>query len=236
MTSRLVATLALAALAPCESLLLHTARPVLRPSTAVQLLPVAAAPLIPRAPDVVATAVISEKKPTAVYALILGSFVSFALDNVLRIPLFRSFYLYHSGVRWWQPVTSLFCHGSRSHLSNNLFLLLLFGRSVEDELGWGGLVFTYLFCGVLANLASLALLPAATVSIGASGAVPMVDGAPSGPSTMIGSPSPGATGNNSVAPAGDSGTSGWTIADVRAPASVGAAFLARCFRRLTETL
>mgnify|MGYP002856608681 CR=1 FL=1 len=92
-------------------------------------------------------------------------------DNVLRIPLFRSFYLYHSGVRWWQPVTSLFCHGSRSHLSNNLFLLLLFGRSVEDELGWGGLVFTYLFCGVLANLASLALLPAATVSIGASGAV-----------------------------------------------------------------
>ena len=96
--------------------------------------------------------------------------MSFALDNVLRIPL-RSFYLYHSGVRWWQPVTSLFCHGSRSHLSNNLFLLLLFGRSVEDELGWGGLVFTYLFCGVLANLASLALLPAATVSIGASGAV-----------------------------------------------------------------
>ena len=171
MTSRLLAAVALAALAPCASLVLHTPRPVLRPSTTVQILPVVAAPLIPRAPAVVATTIAAEKKPTAVYALILGSFVSFALDNVLRIPLFRSFYLYHSGVRWWPPVTSLFCHGSRSHLSNNLFLLLLFGRSVEDELGWGGLVFTYLFCGVLANLASLALLPAATVSIGASGAV-----------------------------------------------------------------
>ena len=85
MTSRLSATLALAALAPCASLVLHTPRPVLRPSTAVQISPVAA-PVIPRTPAVVATAVISEKKPTAVYALILGSFVSFALDNVLRIP------------------------------------------------------------------------------------------------------------------------------------------------------
>ena len=91
MASRLSATLALAALAPCASLVLHTPRPVLRPSTTVQILPVVAAPLIPRAPAVVATTIATEKKPTAVYALILGSFVSFALDNVLRIPLFRSF-------------------------------------------------------------------------------------------------------------------------------------------------
>ena len=110
-------------------------------------------------------------KPAAVHALILASVVSFALDNVLHVPLMRSFYLYHSQVRWWQPATSLFCHGSRAHLSNNLFLLLIFGRSVEDELGWGGLLFTYAFCGVVANLASLVLLPAATVSLGASGAV-----------------------------------------------------------------
>jgi len=49
--------------------------------------------------------------------------------------------------------------------------LLLFGRSVEDDLGWGGLLFAYAFCGIAANLVSLVVLPAATVSVGASGAV-----------------------------------------------------------------
>lgn len=39
------------------------------------------------------------------------------------------------------------------------------------SLGWGGLLFAYAFCGIFANLVSLALLPAATVSLGASGAV-----------------------------------------------------------------
>jgi len=50
-------------------------------------------------------------------------------------------------------------------------LLLLFGRSVEDELGWLGLLFSYAFCGVAASIASLILLPTSTVSLGASGAV-----------------------------------------------------------------
>eukprot|EP00536_Pseudo-nitzschia_multiseries_P007260 jgi/Psemu1/296514/fgenesh1_pm.167_\ len=72
---------------------------------------------------------------------------------------------------WWQPLTSTFCHGDKAHLSGNAFLLLLFGRSVEDELGSFGLVFSYLFCGVVANLVSLALLPSYTISLGASGAV-----------------------------------------------------------------
>ena len=52
-----------------------------------------------------------------------------------------------------------------------MFLLLLFGRAVEDELGWFGLLAAYAFCGVVANMVSLLLLPRATVSLGASGAV-----------------------------------------------------------------
>eukprot|EP00322_Chrysochromulina_rotalis_P019997 CAMPEP_0115831674 /NCGR_PEP_ID=MMETSP0287-20121206/2261_1 /TAXON_ID=412157 /ORGANISM="Chrysochromulina rotalis, Strain UIO044" /LENGTH=202 /DNA_ID=CAMNT_0003285029 /DNA_START=161 /DNA_END=769 /DNA_ORIENTATION=- len=107
---------------------------------------------------------------TAVYALILINLGMFLADKVLRVPL-RNLYLYHSAARWYQPLTACFCHASRSHLSGNLFLLLLFGRSVEDELGWGGLLFAYVFCGVLANLASLLFLPSVSVSIGASGAV-----------------------------------------------------------------
>mmetsp|Transcript_30615 Transcript_30615/g.45303 ORF Transcript_30615/g.45303 Transcript_30615/m.45303 type:complete len:198 (+) Transcript_30615:399-992(+) len=106
-----------------------------------------------------------------VYALILGSMASFIMDNVLHLNVFKSFYLYHRKWNWWQLITSTFCHADRSHLSGNIFLLLLFGRSVEDELGSIGLLFSYLFCGVVANLCSLFLLPRNTISIGASGAV-----------------------------------------------------------------
>ena len=117
----------------------------------------------------------SNKKPgsqaSAVYGLILLNFGIFVADKVLRIPAMRSLYLYHHRWAWWQPLTSCFCHGSRSHLSGNVFLLLLFGRSVEDDASWAGLVFSFCFCGVVANLVSLLLLPAATVSLGASGAV-----------------------------------------------------------------
>ena len=108
---------------------------------------------------------------SAVYGLILLNFAIFLADKVLRIPAFRSLYLYHQRWAWWQPLTACFCHASRSHLSGNVFLLLLFGRSVEDDAGWAGLVFSFCFCGVVANLASLLLLPKATVSLGASGAV-----------------------------------------------------------------
>jgi membrane associated rhomboid family serine protease len=87
------------------------------------------------------------------------------------VPLIKTFYLHHARWKWWQPLSACFCHANRAHLSGNTFLLLLFGRSVEDDLGWVGLLFAYAFCGVVANLISLALLPARTVSLGASGAV-----------------------------------------------------------------
>ena len=112
-------------------------------------------------------------KSTAVYLLLLLSLVTFVGDNVLHLEIFKSWYLYHNRykLQWWQTITSTFCHGNKNHLSGNLFLLLLFGRSVEDELGSCGLVFSYFFCGVLSNIASLVLLPKFTVSMGASGAV-----------------------------------------------------------------
>lgn len=114
-----------------------------------------------------------KRETTAVYGLILLSLLSFVGDNVLRLLLFRRarFYLHHRHWHWWQLVTATFCHADRAHLTGNLFLLLLFGRSVEDELGPAGLVCSYLFCGAVANAASLVALPRHTVSLGASGAV-----------------------------------------------------------------
>ena len=66
-------------------------------------------------------------------------------------------------------MTCALCHTNHQHLSGNIFLLLLFGRSVEDDLS--GLYFSFAFCAIGASLASLFLLPANTISIGASGAV-----------------------------------------------------------------
>jgi len=122
------------------------------------------------APTMAASLSKSSATATAVYALILANLLVFVADKA-ALPFVRTLYLYHRGWAWWQPLSACFCHASRSHLSGNLFLLLLFGRSVEDELGWFGLLFAYCFCGVVANIVSLALLPAATVSLGASGAV-----------------------------------------------------------------
>jgi membrane associated rhomboid family serine protease len=111
------------------------------------------------------------KTTTAVYLLILASILAFVGDNMMHFQGFQAMYLYHRNWRWWQPITSTFCHGDKAHLSGNVFLLLLFGRSVEDELGPVGLLFSYIFCGMMANFVSLAMLPKNTVSLGASGAV-----------------------------------------------------------------
>lgn len=111
-------------------------------------------------------------RATAVYALILLNLAVFLADHVGHYPVIRrNLYLFHHRWKWWQPLTACFCHADRNHLSNNMFLLLLFGRSVEDDLGRNGLLWSYAFCGSMASLASLFLLPSATVSIGASGAV-----------------------------------------------------------------
>jgi len=114
----------------------------------------------------------NKTRATAVYALMLANLVVFLADKVFRYNFVaNNFYLFHRRWKWWQTLTTCFCHMDRSHLSNNLFMLLLFGRSVEDDQGWFGLLFSYIFCGVFASLASLSLLAKGTVSIGASGAV-----------------------------------------------------------------
>lgn len=104
--------------------------------------------------------------------LLLCNLAVFMIDKVFRTPFVCcQFYLDHSRPKWWQLLTSCFCHADRHHLCSNLFLLLLFGRSVEDDQGWGGLLLSFLWCGVLSSLASLWFLPKYCVSLGASGAI-----------------------------------------------------------------
>ncbi len=75
-------------------------------------------------------------------------------------------------------VTSMFLHGSWSHVLGNMWYLWIFGDNVEDRVGHGRFIVFYLLCGILAALGQMAVDPTSTLpTIGASGAIAGVMGA-----------------------------------------------------------
>jgi membrane associated rhomboid family serine protease len=74
-------------------------------------------------------------------------------------------------------ITSMFLHGSWSHVIGNMWYLWIFGDNVEDNLGHGRFVIFYLLCGMAAAIGQIAMDPASTLpTIGASGAIAGVMG------------------------------------------------------------
>ena len=74
--------------------------------------------------------------------------------------------------------TSMFVHGSWSHILGNMLFLWIFGNNVEDYLGHGRYLLFYLAGGVVAALVQLLSGPGSDVpTIGASGAIAAVMGA-----------------------------------------------------------
>jgi membrane associated rhomboid family serine protease len=75
-------------------------------------------------------------------------------------------------------VTSMFLHGSWSHVLGNMWYLWIFGDNVEDRVGHGRFIVFYLLCGIIAALGQVAVAPHSTLpTIGASGAIAGVMGA-----------------------------------------------------------
>ena len=75
-------------------------------------------------------------------------------------------------------ITAMFLHGGWLHLGGNMLFLWIFGDNVEDRLGHGWYLSFYLACGIVANLAQVAMDPTSLVpAIGASGAIAGVLGA-----------------------------------------------------------
>ena len=75
-------------------------------------------------------------------------------------------------------VTSMFLHGSWSHVLGNMWYLWIFGDNVEDRVGHGRFIVFYLLCGIVAALGQVAVDPHSTLpTIGASGAIAGVMGA-----------------------------------------------------------
>jgi membrane associated rhomboid family serine protease len=75
-------------------------------------------------------------------------------------------------------ITSMFLHGSWSHVLGNMWYLWIFGDNVEDRVGHGRFIVFYLLCGIAAALGQVAVQPGSTLpTIGASGAIAGVMGA-----------------------------------------------------------
>lgn len=84
--------------------------------------------------------------------------------------------IFGGGIRLSSPyltfITSLFLHGSWSHLIGNMLFLWIFGNNVEDYFGHFHFLIFYLLAGIFASLVQIATLPVSDVPvIGASGAI-----------------------------------------------------------------
>jgi membrane associated rhomboid family serine protease len=75
-------------------------------------------------------------------------------------------------------LTSMFIHGSWSHILGNMLFLWIFGNNIEDHLGHSKYLLFYLVGGVAAAMVHLLFGPSSEVpTIGASGAIAAVMGA-----------------------------------------------------------
>src|SRR3989344_4377373 len=77
----------------------------------------------------------------------------------------------------WTWVTSLFIHASLLHILYNMLGWFFFGRSLENDIGSQKFLLVYFIGGFAASIASILVLPAEILSVGASGAVFAVIGA-----------------------------------------------------------
>src|SRR5215472_7975447 len=82
-----------------------------------------------------------------------------------------------AGHQWITILTSMFLHGSWSHILGNMVFLWAFGPELEDAMNPLRYLAFYLGGGLVAMLAQVALSPSSTVpNLGASGAIAAVMG------------------------------------------------------------
>lgn len=75
-------------------------------------------------------------------------------------------------------LSSLFLHGSVTHLGFNMLFLWIFGNNIEDRIGAAAFLAFYIAGGIFATFAHIVVQPSSTVAIvGASGAISAVMGA-----------------------------------------------------------
>src|SRR6202140_1949491 len=95
------------------------------------------------------------------------------------LPLFLQFYgVVPADFTATTLVSSMFLHGSWSHVIGNMWYLWIFGDNVEDRVGHGRFIVFYLLCGMTAAFGQIIMDPTSTLpTIGGSGAIAGVMGA-----------------------------------------------------------
>jgi membrane associated rhomboid family serine protease len=134
--------------------------------------------------------------PVVTYALIAVNILVFIFEQV-QGPCFVVAYstvpagitsgqsLGIEGCAYGQPtpvyltlLTSMFLHANIAHIAGNMLFLWIFGDNVEDRLGHIPYLLFYLFCGLVASAAQIAIDPHSQLpNLGASGAIAGVLGA-----------------------------------------------------------
>jgi membrane associated rhomboid family serine protease len=80
------------------------------------------------------------------------------------LPLFlRAYGVVPADVQVPTLVTSMFLHGSWSHVIGNMWYLWIFGDNVEDRLGHGRFIVFYFLCGIAAALGQVWMDPTSTL-------------------------------------------------------------------------
>jgi len=83
-----------------------------------------------------------------------------------------------AGHHWITILTAMFMHAGWMHIIGNMVFFWAFGPEIEDAMGPLKYLAFYLFSGLAASLAQIALMPHSTIpNLGASGAIAGVMGA-----------------------------------------------------------
>lgn len=110
---------------------------------------------------------------TATVVLIISCIAVFILQNIFGwfTDLFSLTPNIALNGAYWQFFTYMFLHASPLHLFLNMFVLLIFGTTVETVLGWKKYLFLYLISGIGSGIFYIALTgPSDILMLGASGA------------------------------------------------------------------
>lgn len=124
--------------------------------------------------------VLTKTKPVATRSLIIACAAVFVLQLASKDVL-ASFGLYAdkaSQGQWYRLITYAFLHGGILHLVGNVFFLRIFGRTVEDELGWKKYLFLFALGAVVSGIFVMATITKKNIPcVGASGAISAIIGA-----------------------------------------------------------
>ena len=83
---------------------------------------------------------------------------SISLNTEFIYSLFSLHFPENPDFKFWQLITHMFMHGGTLHLAFNMFVLWMFGSSIESIFGSRRFLFFYITCGIGAAIAQIGFL------------------------------------------------------------------------------